>query len=76
MFVKLRRMTNEEFENLIAMFDELCSKESFMIEDVEIPISVARGVAIYDKEIDSGYENVFHRADGLMYRHKRELKGL
>ncbi len=65
----------EEYQSLIARFDELCENEYLMIEDVKIPVSVARGVAIYDPEIDSNYENVFHRADGLMYRHKREQKG-
>jgi diguanylate cyclase (GGDEF)-like protein len=65
-----------EYESLIEAFDKLCADEHFAIDDANIPISVAYGVAIYDKEIDSNYENVFHRADGLMYRKKREMKVL
>ena len=66
----------DEYESLFETFEDLCAEEQFSFDDVNIPISVAYGVAIYDKEIDSSFENVFHRADGLMYRKKREMKEL
>ena len=65
-----------DYDKLLASFDAFCAEESFMIEEDYVPLSVAWGVAIYDSEVDSGYENVFHRADGFMYRHKREMKHL
>jgi diguanylate cyclase (GGDEF)-like protein len=66
----------EEYETLIEQFDKLCARECLIIEGEKIPVSVAHGIARYNSEIDSGYENVFHRADGLMYRHKRERKNI
>ncbi len=74
--VILESLDYEEHEKLSAALRELCGSERLVIGDEEIPLSVAIGVAIYDKEIDSSYENVFHRADGLMYRNKWEMKGL
>jgi diguanylate cyclase (GGDEF)-like protein len=66
----------DDREALLARFDKMCAEECLEMEDNEIPISIARGLAIYDSQLDSSYENVFHRADGAMYRHKRERKGL
>ena len=37
-------------------------------------VSAAIGVAIYDKSIDSSVENVFKRADTLMYSNKKAMK--
>ena len=70
----LQNADYDEYEKLLTMFDEFCQNECLIVNDQGFPIEVARGVAIYDREIDSNYENVFHRADGLMYRHKREMK--
>jgi diguanylate cyclase (GGDEF)-like protein len=74
--VLLEGVDYEDREELLARFDKMCAEECLEIEDDKIPISIARGLAIYDSRLDSSYDNVFHRADGAMYRHKRESKGL
>jgi diguanylate cyclase (GGDEF)-like protein len=66
----------DEYDKLLASFDAICSEEHLSIEDDFVSISVAWGVALYDENIDSSYENVFHRADGFMYRNKRHMKGI
>ncbi len=38
--------------------------------------SAAIGYALYDKDIDSGYDNVFRRADKAMYERKKEMKAV
>lgn len=65
----------EDRESLAEAFDHRCKEETIELDGEKIPVSVAFGLAVYDKDIDSGYENVFHRADGAMYRHKRATKG-
>ena len=39
-------------------------------------VSAAIGVAIYDKIRDSSVDNVFKRADQLMYENKKEMKAV
>lgn len=43
-------------------------------ERYEAPLSVARGVAVYEKRRDLTYADVFKRADNLMYQNKRWMK--
>ncbi len=64
----------DEREALLAEFDEMCIDEYLEAEGETIPVLVAHGVAVYDPEIDYSYDNLFHRADGLMYNHKRKIK--
>ena len=68
-----------DYEERNALMEELgnrCRGETIEFDGEKIPVSIAFGLAVYNKDIDSGYENVFHRADGAMYRHKREIKGI
>ena len=39
-------------------------------------ISAAIGYALYDEKIDSGYDNVFRRADKAMYERKKAMKAV
>ena len=64
----------EPLEALLAEFDDMCIDEYLEAEGETIPVLVAHGVAVYDPEIDYSYDNLFHRADGLMYNHKRKIK--
>lgn len=64
----------DEREALLAEFDEMCIDEYLEAEGETIPVLVAHGLAVYDPEIDYSYDNLFHRADGLMYNHKRKIK--
>ena len=73
--VILENADYDECEELLAQLDSLYETEYLEIGDINIPISIARGVAFYNHHIDSGVDNVFHRADELMYSNKREIKG-
>lgn len=37
-------------------------------------LSIARGIAIYNSEIDLVFSNVFKRADDAMYQNKADMK--
>ena len=70
-------LKNEDFENmneLVAKFDGYCESEVIQIGDNEIPISIARGVAKYDPEFHTSFEDVFDSADREMYIHKNKIK--
>ena len=72
--VILQNRDLEDYETLCMEFDEECANESINIENVSIPISIARGFAKYDPENDKLFVNVFNRADDAMYKHKRKMK--
>ena len=38
------------------------------------PLSIARGIAIYDSQVDLVFANVFKRADDAMYQNKAAMK--
>ncbi len=64
-------------ENLIAEFKG--KLEEFAKDDSLEPwekISAAIGVADFDAEIDHSVDDVFKRADGLMYENKKEMKAM
>jgi diguanylate cyclase (GGDEF)-like protein len=71
-------LQNRDFhdrEELIQKFYRDCNEEMLQAGDRRIPVSVASGSAVYDPGIDTGYQDVFNRADDAMYKHKREMKG-
>ena len=72
--VILQNKDLEDYDALCIEFDEECANEVIDIEGAIIPISIARGFAKYDPEIDSQFINVFNRADDAMYKHKRKMK--
>lgn len=44
------------------------------MEDKELPITVALGIATYVPEYCRAFEDVFHAADEAMYINKAQLK--
>ena len=70
-------LENEDLENvteLVAKLDEYCEAEVIRVDDHEIPVSIARGVAEYNSDFHTSYEDVFDRADREMYIHKDNVK--
>lgn len=57
---------------LLCIFDENISKESFQIEDETINVSVARGIGIYEQGMT--FAEVAKKADNEMYIHKAAIK--
>ena len=63
----------KDCEKLFAQLDLECAKARIE-EKVEIPISIARGFAVFDLEKDLRFNDVFKRADNAMYENKRKIK--
>lgn len=59
---------------LLERMDESCSKDFITVCDTRIPVSIARGVSLFDPSIDRVYEDVFSKADHAMYMHKEQCK--
>ena len=59
-------------ELLLRLFDAELSKESFVIADETIYVSVARGVGVYKHGME--FAAVSKKADGEMYTHKAAIK--
>ena len=64
----------KDYEKLCAKLDLECAGNRIEIEQIKIPISIARGFARYDLNTDVQYADVFKRADDAMYVHKRKMK--
>lgn len=64
-----------DLEELLKKFDEECLSQSIETDEENIPISIAKGFAMYDSEKDSSFIDVFNKADDAMYENKREIKG-
>lgn len=66
-------LRGEDFENrtaLISDLDERLSQTFISIGDVELNVSLARAMAVYDSDTDISFDDVFNRADKNMYEHK------
>ena len=65
-------LTNEDYNNR----DELINEFNARVEDnlTNGGAVVSAGISVYDAAKDSGYDEVFARADVLMYDRKKELK--
>ena len=72
--VILQNRDLEDYEELCNKMDLESALEYVEAGEARVPISVARGFAKYDPEMDFHYVDVFNRADEAMYRNKREMK--
>ena len=70
----LQNRDMEEYEELLMRFDSTCANSFIEKEVVQIPISVAKGIAWFDSKKDSNFVDVFKRADDAMYENKRKMK--
>lgn len=66
----------KDYHSLLVKLDEACSKDYITVCENRIPISVARGVATFNPEVDRIYEDVFAKADHAMYLNKEERKSV
>ena len=62
----------EKRDELLARFDEKSVHASFRAEEEDIPISVARGLAIH--RAGQEFNELFQEADAAMYRNKAAIK--
>ena len=66
----------DNYHSLLNALDKACEKDHIDVYENVIPVSLARGVAVFDPEIDKVYEDVFAKADHAMYLNKNETKAL
>ncbi len=72
--VILKNTDYTNYRNLLVNLEETCSNSYITVFENRIPISIARGVASFDPEIDRIFEDVFAKADHAMYLNKEESK--
>ena len=72
--VILQNRDLDEYDELIEKFDLECSGAAVDIGDNIVPVSIAKGFALYDPETDHDFCRVFNRADDAMYKNKRMMK--
>ena len=64
----------KQYHSLVEKMDEAYARDFVTVCENKIPVAVARGVALFDPNIDRVYEDVFTKADHAMYLHKEESK--
>jgi len=74
--VILKNNDYKNYRNLLIKLDEACSEDFITVCENRIPVSMARGVASYNPEVDRVYEDVFAKADHAMYLNKEEKKAV
>lgn len=64
----------EKYRQRLKQLDDMSDQEVITIDGVDIRLSLARGVAVYNADIDRTFNDVFHHADHAMYMHKQTMK--
>ena len=64
----------KQYHDLLEKLDDAYAHDVITVSDNRVPVSVARGVALYDPSIDNIYEDVFAKADHAMYMNKEKRK--
>lgn len=72
--VILKGKDYDSYRDLIKQLDDACKEDVITVADDKITLSIARGVALYNHDIDKIFEDVFAKADHAMYLHKKESK--
>lgn len=70
-------LENEDYQNRAELYNTFyrqMSQVTVLLKEQNLPISIALGIAEYDKDEDFLYENIFARADRAMYQKKKEMK--
>jgi diguanylate cyclase (GGDEF)-like protein len=70
-------LQNRDLSNrkrLFAEFEEQCAMTCIKIDDVTLPVSIAKGFSEFDPEKDTQFSEVFERADNEMYKAKKLMK--
>jgi len=62
-------------DSLLRQFDDTCARSRETEEDAWKKMDVARGMAVYNPDVDASVNDVVRRADKLMYENKWLSKG-
>lgn len=66
-------LRGDDYDNrdrLVQLFDDTCANRRTHASHVWERMDIARGLAIYDPDVDEGVSDVVRRADRLMYENK------
>ena len=72
--VILRGKDLENHRALVEKMDSAFLADYIAVEEENVSVSIARGVAIFDSTIDCVYTDVFAKADHAMYLNKEAMK--
>jgi diguanylate cyclase (GGDEF)-like protein len=72
--VLLENSDLENVDSLVELLDSNCSNAFVSADERNIPISIARGLAVYSPDFHISYADIFDRADREMYAHKSKAK--
>ena len=72
--VILQNKDLEDCDTLISILETECKNAWVDANDARLPISIARGVALFDQNTDTQFSDTFKRADDAMYKNKQKLK--
>ena len=72
--VIIENETDEVLEKLISDYNHLIKNSYLDLPNLRHNIEIAYGYTKFDFLIDKSFEDIFNRADSLMYKHKRQLK--
>jgi diguanylate cyclase (GGDEF)-like protein len=72
--VIIKNETDETLEQLISDYISITKNYYMDLPDLKHKIEIAHGYSKFDFATDSSFEDVFNRADSIMYKHKRQLK--
>ena len=72
--VIIENQTDEQVNSLIEIYNILIKNCNVEFLDHQLNIEIAFGYTKYDPNTDSCFEDVFNRADSIMYGVKKELK--
>lgn len=72
--VILRGKDLEKHRALIERMDLTFSTDYVTVHDESVSVSIARGVAVFNADIDRVYTDVFAKADQAMYMNKESMK--
>lgn len=64
----------ENYDRLIGQMDEICQNDYIVAGGTLVPVSIARGVALFNPDSDRQYKDIFAKADQAMYIHKEHYK--
>ena len=64
----------DERDILFEKFDSACKNAYIETDNVQLPVSIAKGFAMFDPLKDTLFADVFNRADEEMYRNKKMMK--
>ena len=72
--VILRGRDLDKHHSLIEKMDRTFSEDYVTVHDENVSVSIARGVSIFNVDIDRVYTDVFAKADQAMYMNKENMK--